>query len=270
MSSDRTLLSRYECKYFVAPSLVSKIRMMARPFMRLDPYSRRSPGLRYRISSLYLDAPELPLYASTVQGIRNRFKLRIRSYTDDPATPVFCEIKRRADRVVRKIRVPANRDGVQGLLAADCRDWPLGARDDAMDTFVKRCRDVDARPFMHVRYMREAYESNGPDPVRITFDTDVSFLAYDANAPFRTGGDDWHTTPLEGTIVEIKFTDHCPSWVTSIIDRLQLVRESIPKYVLSVDQARVLGILDSSVPSVGEADQAPSLDAASSSETRDG
>lgn len=250
MSSDRTLLSRYECKYFVAPDLVPKIRMMARPFMRPDPFSRRSPGLRYRVSSLYLDTPDLALYSTTVRGLRNRFKLRIRSYSDDQASPIFCEVKRRADRVVRKIRVQTPRSYAAALVANGFRDDSVAMPDGGLGDFIKRCRDVDARPFVHIRYMREAYESNGPDPVRITFDTDLSFLGFDPSAPFRVGGEGWVSTPMEGTIVEIKFTDHCPSWVTSLVDRLQLVRESIPKYVLSVDHARSLNWVDASEPRI--------------------
>lgn len=252
MSTDRTLLSRYEFKYYVDRNIVPEIRMMTRPFLRVDPYSRRSPGLRYTISSLYLDAPGLPLYASTVRGLRNRYKLRIRSYADDPASPVFCEVKRRADQVIRKIRTRADRGAVEQILSRGF-DHPLegGVAPDLQD-FVRRCRELDAQPFLHVRYEREAYESSGADPVRLTFDTNLNFLPFDAASPFRVGGDGWAAKSLEGTIVEIKFTGHCPAWVARLVSRLQMMRESIPKYVLSVEEARdtMPGALGLTVPEI--------------------
>jgi len=35
-SLDRTLASRHECKYFVAPEVLPALRAMARPFVRPD------------------------------------------------------------------------------------------------------------------------------------------------------------------------------------------------------------------------------------------
>ena len=52
------------------------------------------------ITSLYLDSSALHLYRQTVQGIKNRFKLRIRFYDDNPGNPAFLEIKRRVTDVI--------------------------------------------------------------------------------------------------------------------------------------------------------------------------
>ena len=54
----------------------------------------------YPIVSLYLDSPDLQLCRESLTGVKNRFKLRIRSYTDEPEYPRFLEIKRRINQVI--------------------------------------------------------------------------------------------------------------------------------------------------------------------------
>jgi len=103
-AEDRTLSSRYECKYLIPPRFVPAIRQFITPFLRPDRYALGREGYRYTISSLYLDTPDLRLFHQTVKGEKNRFKLRIRTYSDAPNDPVFFEIKKRCDRVIRKRR----------------------------------------------------------------------------------------------------------------------------------------------------------------------
>jgi hypothetical protein len=44
-------------------------------------------------------------------------------------------------------------------------------------------------------------------------------------------------TPVEGVILEIKFTDRFPSWASDIAEMFQLRQSSVPKYVMSLDRA---------------------------------
>jgi VTC domain len=229
---DRTLSSRYELKYWLPPQLVPEVRRHLRPFTRLDPFSMGRPGGRYAISSLYLDTPDFDLYRTTVEGHRNRFKLRIRAYTDRPEDPVFFEVKKRADLVVRKTRARVPRDVAERFLAGE----PVPSQGGGFDEFVQAYRRMGARSKVRVRYEREAHESTGGDPVRVTFDTSVSH-AITPRPSLLLNGPGWVDTPTEGVILEVKFTDNCPSWVPSMIRDLGLERNSIPKYVLSLDRA---------------------------------
>ena len=52
----------------------------------------------YRVCSLYLDTPQLALYRQSKDGIKNRYKLRIRFYDEDADGPAFLEIKQRTTR----------------------------------------------------------------------------------------------------------------------------------------------------------------------------
>jgi SPX domain protein involved in polyphosphate accumulation len=112
--SDGTLRSRFECKYVVEPSELPALREFFSTFMEQDANTSNRPlsatgGRAYTVSSLYLDSPRLALYQDTVDGAKNRFKLRLRTYDDAPGSPVFCEVKKRMDGVIYKRRAPVSR-----------------------------------------------------------------------------------------------------------------------------------------------------------------
>ena len=117
MFEDITLSSRYECKYLVSPMIVPQIRQFIAPFMQPDHYAAMREGYRYPICSLYLDSDDLALYHQTVSGEKNRFKLRVRSYSDDPERAVFFEVKRKINNIVQKRRARVTREQARVLLA---------------------------------------------------------------------------------------------------------------------------------------------------------
>ncbi len=238
--NDRTLTSRYEWKYFVPASLLPSIRAMVQPFVRPDHFARQHADRRYPIVSLYLDGDGLELYRTTVEGHRNRFKLRVRAYDDDPASPVFLEVKKRSNVVVRKTRARVSREVADAVLSG--RPAALSDVEGASE-FALRLGELAARPLVRVRYMREAYESVHGDPVRFTIDTEVEHAMTSTNNLALEAHRDWEKTPTEGAIVELKFSEQCPSWATRLIDQLEINRESIPKYVLSLDHAMEHGRL---------------------------
>ena len=236
--NDRTLTSRYEWKYFVPESLLPSIRAMAEPFVRPDEFARHRPGRRYPIGSLYLDGDGYELYRTTVEGHLNRFKLRVRAYDDEPGSPVFLEVKKRSNVVVRKTRARVTRREAQEILKGHVA---AGAVSEGASEFAQRLDEVGARPVVRVRYMREAYESRHGDPVRLTFDTDIQHSVTSTANLALDSHREWERTPTEGAVVELKFSDRCPSWATRLIDQLEINRESIPKYVLSMDRAMEAG-----------------------------
>jgi SPX domain protein involved in polyphosphate accumulation len=229
---DRTLASRYELKFWVPQHLVAEVRRHVRPFCRPDRYAEGRPGNRYTISSLYLDNGGFELYRTTTEGHHNRFKLRIRAYSDEADTPVFFEIKKRSNQVVRKRRAKVQRDVAARFLAGE----PVSEASPVFQEFIGACRQLHAVPTLRVRYEREAYESRGGDPVRVTMDTRVMHSPT-TTANLSLNGAGWEETPTEGTILEVKFTDNAPRWVAGMIRSLGIERHSIPKYVLSLDRA---------------------------------
>jgi SPX domain protein involved in polyphosphate accumulation len=66
---------------------------------------------------LYLDSDSLKLYRTTINGDKNRYKLRLRYYEDRPDAPVFFEIKRRMNNIIMKQRGGVRRELVHAILA---------------------------------------------------------------------------------------------------------------------------------------------------------
>src|SRR5262245_20172324 len=230
-------LSRYECKYYVDPLSVPELRQMIHAFAEPDRFAVKHAGYRYPISSLYLDTEDLRFYQQTVGGVKNRFKLRMRTYDDDPATPVFLEIKERMNQVVGKWRLPLTRSQAQAFLERKA-EWHREAGRELLseiEPFSTRIDVAAVRPIARIKYVREAYEYKHGSSVRVTLDTNLE-SAVTFGACFLHGGEGWTTTPLEGVILEIKFTDRFPDWIQGVVDRLQLQQVSIPKYVLCLDR----------------------------------
>jgi hypothetical protein len=237
LDSDITLASRYECKYLISSSRVSEIREFVAPFMHPDRYAAPRPEFRYPICSLYLDSPDLSLYQETVGGEKNRFKLRVRSYGDDAASPVYFEVKRKVDNIVQKRRARVHRAAARSYLDRRLDTAPSDpsfARDTALEYFHGHVELTAARPVMRVRYLREAYESRDGEPVRITIDTHLMHAATLGPELSHDRGR-WVSTPVGGAILEIKFTELYPSWVRDLVRVFELNQQAVPKYVMSVN-----------------------------------
>lgn len=232
---DSLLRSRYENKYVVPTAMVPSLRRFLQPFVRPDAHARRSTDGRYPICSLYFDTQDRILLRMGQEGKRDRFKLRARVYSERPDSPVFLEIKRRAGGIIHKERVAVERTIARAFLAARVRGEQLGLRINGSPRgeFAALALGLDARPLLRVRYFREAYESRGGDPVRITFDTDIRFAPGEQGEVW-LGSGPWRSLPVDGTLMEIKFTNVFPSWLHALISRFDLVRRSFSKYGLSM------------------------------------
>ena len=113
---DHMQRNRFELKYVIDERRACGVRDFIRPHLVRDRFARADLGFAYPIYSVYLDSPALDLFGATVQGHANRFKLRARYYDECPDTPVFLEIKRRANDVVFKKRAAIRRLAIDRLL----------------------------------------------------------------------------------------------------------------------------------------------------------
>ena len=239
---DATLTSRYECKYLIDARVAQSIRTYLEAHAALDPHSEHRPDHRYRVFSLYLDTRDLDLYQGTAQGVRNRFKLRLRYYADVGEGPIFFEVKKRSDVVVRKSRGRVTREEATDFLLFGHCDLGADAHGDAQE-FLDRCRTTRAYPALRLRYWREAWESRGVDPVRITFDTSLEHCLLADRGLVETRPD-WRFTPLGNEVIlEVKFTDLRPHWLDEMLRRFNLDKVSVAKYAESIEQVQRSGRL---------------------------
>ena len=239
---DRTLACRYEMKYHITETQAAAITEFIKPCVQLDRYCKLQPSRDYPIVSMYLDSGDLRLCRESLTGHKNRFKLRIRSYTDEPEYPRFFEIKRRMNTIIIKSRARVMDSDVETLLAG----LPLPPQNytadiDTINQFQLYASSIRAKPTVLVRYMRQAYEGDGQNRVRVTFDRDLAYSITNA-AQVRLGGGGWQRDPftMGGVILEIKFTDRYPAWLGRLVRHFDLRTRSISKYASSVQDSCAL------------------------------
>lgn len=238
---DSMLSCRYELKYRIRETKARAIAQYIQSYISPDKYSKTCPDFEYLISSLYFDSNDLHLCKETLEGKTNRFKLRIRCYDDKPDTPCFFEIKRRLNSVILKDRARMPKDLVPRIVRDYYVPEKLYAKDrDTLLQFQLYLRALQARPVVLVRYMRQAFEDDSCNRVRITFDRELSFKS--ANTPLiTTNGSGWHQIPMDFVVLEIKFTNRYPVWLNDMVKIFDLKQTAMSKYCSSVTQSCTMG-----------------------------
>jgi len=237
---------RREAKYVLTSEAVARaIRDSIQPYVVPDPHAADLPGTQYSLVSLYLDTPALDFYLDTVHGEKNRHKLRIRRYLK-AGSPAFFEVKSRVNDIIRKRRAPVKLEAVDKLiLGAVPRRSHLLHPESSHLADLLFFRDLmmkgNASPRIRVRYRREPYIGRVDRRLRITFDRQVICSPTDS-CDILGNGDLWHKACNIAVILEVKFDHVMPEWVLRMIRRFNLTRTSVPKYVMSTDASRRLGI----------------------------
>ncbi len=234
--------SRFELKYIISEQCAGAVRDFVRRYLKPDRHGEPEQHCAYTVCSLYLDSADLALCRATIDGVRNRFKLRIRFYDDSPESPVYFEIKRRADNVILKERAAVRRESVSRLLAGHRpkqSDLANGNGESirALHRFCDLRRAVEARGQVFVSYAREAYMPPHGNGVRITFDRRLSARNYDRALPLTNSQRGFHPR-LGGVILELKFSNRFPSWMSDMVQIFHLERCRMPKYVTCVRSLR--------------------------------
>jgi hypothetical protein len=239
--SDSMLSCRYELKYRIRETKARAIAQYIKSYISPDAYARKRPGHEYPVSSLYFDSDNLHLCNETLSGKKNRFKLRIRCYDDNPESMCFFEIKRRINNVILKDRARIPKTQIENALAGSGISARLYKKDEtALSQFRFYTRTLCARPVVLVRYQRQAYEGDSSNRVRITFDRQLDFKT--VNTPWvSTDGPGWSNVPMDFVILEIKFTDRYPFWLTDLVKIFDLKQTAMSKYVSTVKQSCNMG-----------------------------
>jgi hypothetical protein len=238
MPHDALQLQRFELKYVISESLTPAIRDFVQQQLHLDPNGEGLPENSYPIHSLYLDSDALALYWATVNGTRNRYKLRLRYYEDRSDAPVFFEIKRRNNEAILKQRCGVHRAAVPRVLAGHSPSPDELLSDDpkqigALERFTELALGLRASPKTHVAYRREAWVSWLDNSVRVTMDRDVRF---EPQMSLHMGTQMRNPILVFGNkvVLEIKFTGSFPTWLGEMVRIFGLERRSAAKYAEGV------------------------------------
>lgn len=238
---------RFENKYLVDNVTALGARDFVRAYLELDEFSEARPDVSYPVHSLYLDSPDLKLYRSTLNGDKNRYKLRVRYYDDDPASPTFFEIKRRSNNTIVKHRGMVRRQAVESLLAGHLPEEAhlFSKRPSDLHAVRRFCRMVNelgAYPVAHVGYLREAWVSPHDNSVRVTMDRQV-LCDLDPTTNLFVGMKNPIFVFGNLVVLELKFTNRFPDWFGDLVRVFNLVQCGAAKYaegLIGLDVDRVI------------------------------
>jgi hypothetical protein len=237
MPADRIQLQRFELKYVVSEATALAARQFVRCYLKPDEFAANAANYSYPVHSVYLDSPELETYHAVQAGDKNRFKLRIRYYSDTDKA-VFFEIKRRTNECISKLRAKVHREAVLPLLSGRPPQMshlvdPSGKQFYALQEFCRLMHRLNAAPVSHVAYQREAWMSSVDNSLRVTFDRAVR-CEPEFSAALKTQFSE-AVAPFDNKVIlELKFTNRLPGWCSEMIRALGLIRGGAPKYAQGV------------------------------------
>jgi hypothetical protein len=232
---DRLQRQRFELKYILSEKYALAVRDFVGSYLELDEYGATLPNFSYPVHSLYLDSEDLRLYQTTINGDKNRFKLRLRFYENRADAPVYFEIKRRMDNTISKMRGGVRREEARWLLAGHLPEPShLISKDPrqlvALQRFCEYAHALRATPKAHIAYLREAWVNREDNSVRVTMDRQVRCepelegkLSTQMNHPVLVFGD--------AVVLELKFTNRFPNWFGDLVRVFGLMQCGAAKYV---------------------------------------
>ncbi len=216
-------LWRHEIKYPVSEARARELYACFAPLLREDENAGGEGG--YLVKSLYFDTPRFGDFADKELGAGLRQKARLRSYGEGGLYRL--ELKIKLDDMNIKRSCSLDEAAARALASGD-----LAA--------IKKARGEDAgyihaymssrgyRPAAVIKYFRRAILS-AEGGFRLTFDTEMTSSA-DPESLFcaRCARD----IPLGGAVVEVKYGDFLPSWVTDRLYRCGVTSGEFSKYSL--------------------------------------
>ena len=230
--------ARFEFKYILSAAKRKAVEKDLLYFLDYDPFVANRPDHKYLVRSLYFDDPNYSAFHDKIDGLKSRYKFRVRTYeqtlTDN--VPIFLEIKGRHNNLVYKHRTPVQPEANWSELKGNLFSSELLTKTEkslVRDQFEYDLYRKSLSPVALIDYQRRPYISKYDPSFRITFDEQlratkaVGLFPGNTAAPRRV---------LAGyTVVEVKFRHHLPSWFHQVIQAHELTRVSISKIVSGME-----------------------------------
>ena len=229
------LISRYEIKYQLNYSQRKAFFDRISGILIPDINNRDVNG--YGNYSVYYDSPRQRYNNEKTESLALRTKPRLRVYkrlSDLEPVAYFFELKHRIDSKVAKERVAIGMEDANILLdSIHIDEENIEARSPVLSKFYYLARRFDLRPVLCVFYHRQAYTSKFFPGLRITFDSFVSGCTRTIldNEP----NNFTPILPHHYSVVEIKYNDRIPNWVSQVVNSIEMQQVSVSKYATAAN-----------------------------------
>ncbi len=222
---------KYQLNYYQRKAFFDRISGMLTP----DFYSKEVNG--YGNYSIYYDSPGRRYSNEKEEGLALRTKPRLRIYkrlSDFEPVAYFFELKHRIDTKVAKERVAIGLENAKILLdPIHIKEEKIEERSPVLNKFYYLARRYNLRPVLCVFYHRQAFTSELFPGLRITFDSFVSGCTRTVldNEP----NNFTPILPHHHSVVEIKYNDRIPNWVSQVVNSLEMQQVSVSKYATAAN-----------------------------------
>lgn len=213
---------RYERKYLLTPTQQEALIRQMSQYVEADKYPR------YTVCSIYYDTDDWRLIRASMDKPYFKEKLRMRSYgTVNEGDRVFAELKKKCGEVVYKRRVTAGISAAEQLLQGAMDGNEYGQIGRELQWFS---RTNNVSPKVFIAYDRQAFAGKDSPELRITFDTDIRWRL--TQLDLRSGDHGQRLLPGSRILMEIKFPEACPLWLSRILAEMKVFPVSFSKYGL--------------------------------------
>ncbi len=220
MAGPIVVMKRYELKYIVSAEQRAFLEKELAGHMKVDQYGETS------IASLYYDTPDFRLIRTSIEKPEFKEKLRLRSYgIASDSSPVFLEMKRKAYGVVYKRRVQTTVPLVEKFFDGEGDICAEGQINTELTYFRDYYKDL--APACLIIYDRTAYFEPEGD-LRLTLDRNPRYRMEDLDLRVSMEGEP--LLPEGYSVLEIKVQQAMPLWLTSILSRGKIYKNSFSKY----------------------------------------
>lgn len=217
---------RHEYKIFINHFDYVTIRSKLKALIPQD--SNAGQNGEYKIRSLYFDNADDKALWEKLSGVNMREKFRIRCYNDNYDF-IKLEKKCKFNGLCSKVSEIITKDEVRKIINGDV-SWMLDADRPLISELYVKMKTEQLRPKTIVDYTREPFVYKAGN-IRITIDRDIktsirNINMLDPNVPMVTA---------EGNlmILEVKYDNYIPSFISDIINIDNRQTSSFSKYVVS-------------------------------------
>lgn len=220
MAKDICIFKRTEKKYMVSACQREQLLEEIKEKLTTDKHGS------YTICSLYLDTPTHLLIRNSIDAKKYKEKLRLRSYgTPQDDSRIFFELKKKFEGIVYKRRVSMSLNEAKKYIHHGIKPFDsqiMAEIDYAMQYYGS------PKPSMVISYDREAFYAKENKNLRLTFDSNLRY-GYE-NPSLNPASAVNRLLDTDTYILEIKSDTSMPLWLTSALDRHNILPTSFSKY----------------------------------------
>lgn len=236
---------RYEYKYLVHNQYMNVIRRMIMPYLDVDGYTNDGEIPEYTVRSIYFDSSKLDYYHEKLDGIKVRKKIRVRGYNEyDKKNIIFLEIKRKYENFIGKNRSALRYHDLSDFLkSGNVEQYALTENGFSQsiedgERFLHHFNKHLLKPMVLIVYDREAYFSKFNPALRITFDKNLRYKGFPKLDKLYCDDNLKHAMHNH-FVLEIKFFNGFPSWLSNILTKFNLSRQAISKYTICLEEQKI-------------------------------